>query len=101
MLDTGNELISKMAADNNRRWKEMITLTDLTGNRWNAWQTIRNIYNDSTAPNPSCLVTAKKVAYQLLVNGRGECQQSPSDLNYPQLVKMTPHWYYPSLKRVQ
>ena len=31
-LDTGNELISKMAAENKRRWEEMITSTDLTGN---------------------------------------------------------------------
>ena len=31
-LDTGIELISKMAADNKRRCEEMITSTDLTGN---------------------------------------------------------------------
>ena len=37
-LDTGNELISKMAAKNMRRWKEMITSTDLTGNSRKAWQ---------------------------------------------------------------
>ena len=29
-LETGNELISKMAAENKRRWEEMITLIDLT-----------------------------------------------------------------------
>ena len=28
-LDTGNELISRMAAENKRRWEEMITSTDL------------------------------------------------------------------------
>ena len=31
-LDIGNELISKMAAENKRRWEEMITSIDLTGN---------------------------------------------------------------------
>ena len=32
-LDTGNEPISKMAAENKRIWEEMITSADLTGNR--------------------------------------------------------------------
>ena len=36
-LDTGNELISKMAAENKRRWEEMITSTDLTGNSRKTW----------------------------------------------------------------
>ena len=31
-LDTGHELISQMEAENKRRWEEMITSTDLTGN---------------------------------------------------------------------
>ena len=39
-LDTGNELISKMAAESKMRWEEMITPTDLTGNSRTAWQTI-------------------------------------------------------------
>ena len=39
-LDTGNELMRKMAAEN-KRWKEMITSTDLTGNSRKEWQTIR------------------------------------------------------------
>ena len=70
-LDTGNELISKMVAENKRRWEEMITSTDLTGNSRKAWQTTRKIYNDPTASKPPCLVTANQVAHQLLVNGRG------------------------------
>ena len=45
-LDTGNELISKMAAENKRRWEEMITSTHLTGNSRKAWETMRNISND-------------------------------------------------------
>ena len=31
-LDTGNDLISKMAAENKRRWEEIIISIDLTGN---------------------------------------------------------------------
>ena len=64
-LDTGNELISKMAAENKGRWEEMITSTDLTGNSRKAWQTIRNISNNPTASKPPCPVTANQVAHQL------------------------------------
>ena len=42
-LDTGNEQISQMEAENKRRWEEMITLTDLTGYIRKAWQTNRNV----------------------------------------------------------
>ena len=70
-LDTGNELISKMAAENKRRWEEIITSTDLTGNRRKTWHTIRKISNDPIAPNhlvwslltklhTNCLSTAKE-----------------------------------------
>ena len=41
------------------------------------WQTIREISNDPTAPKPPCLVTANQVAYQLLINGRGEMPTNP------------------------
>ena len=98
-LDTGNELISKMAAENKRRWEEMITSTDLTGNSRKAWQTIRKISNDTTASKPPSLVTANQVAHQLLVNGRGKMPTSPGVLNYSLLVKMTPHWYFLSLTK--
>ena len=66
-----------MAAENKRRWEEMITSTDLTGNSRKAWQTIRKISNDPTASKPPCLVTANQVAHQLLVNGRGEMPTKP------------------------
>ena len=76
-LDSGNELISKMAAENKRRWEEMITSTDMTGNIRKAWQTIRKISNDSIAPKPPCLITANQVAHQLLVNSREEMPTKP------------------------
>ena len=76
-LDTGNELVSEMAAENKRRWEEMITSNDLTGNSWKAWHTIRNIFNDPTTPKPLCLLTANQVAHQLFVNGRGEMLTKP------------------------
>ena len=60
--DTSNDLINKMAAENKRRWEQMITSIDLTGNTRKAWQTIRNISNDPTASRPPCLVTANHVA---------------------------------------
>ena len=96
-LDTGDELISKMAAENKGRWEEMITSTDLTGNSRKAWQTIRRISNDPTASKPP--VTANQVAHQLLVNGRGEMPTKPKCPKLPQLVKMTYHWYSTSLKK--
>ena len=86
-LYTGNELISKMAAENKRRWEEMIISTDLTDNSQKAWQTIRKIPNDSTAPKPHCLVTANQVAHQLLVNGRGEMPTKPKCLKLSPISK--------------
>ena len=73
--DTGNKLISKMAAEN-KKWEEMITSTDLTGNRRHGRQS--EIYlTTPTAPTPYCLVTANQVAHQLLVNGREEMPTIP------------------------
>ena len=72
-LDTGNKLISK----NKRRWEEMITSNDLTGNNQKAWQTIRKSSNDQTAYKPPCLITANQGAHQLLVNGRVEMPTKP------------------------
>ena len=76
-LDTGNELIRNMAAENKRRWEERIPSTDLTGNNRKAWHTIRKIFNNPSAPKPPCLVIANQVAHQLHVNGLGEMKKMP------------------------
>ena len=93
-LDTGNELISKMAAENKKRWEEMITSTDLTGNSRKAWQTIRKSSNDPTAPKPPCLVTANQVAHQLLVNGRGEMPTKPKCRDVLVMGIVTYAWWF-------
>ena len=98
-LDTGNELISKMAAENKRRWEEMITSTDLTGNSWKAWQTIRKISNDSIAPKPHCLVTANQVAHQLLVNSQGEMPTKPKCPKLSPVSKDDSSLVFPSLEK--
>ena len=95
-LNTGNELISTMEAENKRRWEETITSTDLTVNNQTVRQTISKISNDPTVPKPPCLVTVNQVAHQPLM-AEERCQQSPSVLNDPQLVKMTLQWFPPPL----
>ena len=97
-LDTGNELISKMAAENKRRWEEMIRSTDLTGNSRKAWKTIRKISNDPTASKTPCQVTANQVAHQLLVNGRGEMQTMPKCLKLPPISEDDSSLVFPFTK---
>ena len=95
-LDTANKLISKMAVEN-KRWEEIITSTDLTGNSQNAWQTIRKISTPQLQNHPVwSLLTMLHTNCSSMA--KEKCQQSPSVRSYPKLVKMTPHWYSPSLK---
>ena len=66
-----------MKDEKKNSWEEVITSTDLTHNsRW-AWQTIRKLSNDPTAPNPPCLVNANQVAHQLLINNQGSIPTKP------------------------
>ena len=88
-LDTGNELISMMAAEKKRIWEEMITSTDLTGNRRKAWQTTRHISNDPIAPKPHFRSLRTKLHTSCSSTAEERCQQSLNVLNYPQLLKMT------------
>ena len=96
-LYTGNELISKMTAENKRRWEE-ITSTDLTGNSRKAWETIRKISNDPTASKPLCLVTANQLAHQLLVNGRGKMPTKPKCPKLPPISEADSSLVFPFTK---
>ena len=60
-----------MTQEKRKRWEEVITSTNMIHNSRKAWKTIRKLSNDPTTSNPPCLVSANKVAHQLLVNGRG------------------------------
>ena len=80
-LDTSNELISKMSSETKRRCEDMITSTDLTTNSLTTPQLQNHlVWSLLTKLLTNCSSTAEK-----------RCQQSPSVLNYPQLVKMTPN----------
>ena len=78
IIDDGNKLIKLMAEQKKERWEEMITSIDLTHNSRKEWKTIKSISNDPTTLTPQCLVNAKQVAHQLLVNGRGNMPTKPN-----------------------
>ena len=80
-LDTGNELANKMAVENKRRLKEMITSTDLTGNSRKAWQTIRNISSDPIALNHIVWSLLTKLHTNYSSTAEERCQRSPNVLN--------------------
>ena len=98
-LDTGNELISKMAAENKKRWEEMITSTDLTGNSRRHGRQSEISLTTPQLQNHLVWSLLTKLHTNCSSTAEERCQQSRSVLNYPQLVKMTPHWYSPSLKK--
>ena len=87
--------------DNNNKdekkksWKEVITSTDLTHNSCRAWQTIRKLYNDTTTPNPPCLVNSNQVAHQLLINGQGTMTTKPKRPILPHIQEGTPIMEHP------
>ena len=76
-IESGNTLIDKMTDGKRKRLEELITSTNMTHNSRKAWNTIQNLYNDPTITNPPCLISAKQVARQLLVNGRGTMPSKP------------------------
>ena len=56
-------------ANNNKRWEEVITSTDLKHNSRKAWLTIKNLSIDPTTSTHASLVNSTQFAHQLLING--------------------------------
>ena len=78
-LDTGNGLISKMTAENKRRWEEMTTSTDFMARQSERSLTTQQLQNHLvwsllTKLHTNCSSTSEE-----------RSQQSPSVLNYPQV----------------
>ena len=76
-IESGNTLINKMMQEERNIWGEVIRSTNMTHISHKTWKRIRKLSNDPNTSNPSCLVSANQVAYQLLVNGRGYMPSMP------------------------
>ena len=83
-------MIDKITDEKKKSWEEVITSTDLIHNSYRAWQTIRKLSNNHTTPNPPCLVNAKRVLHQLLINGRGTIPTKPMLPILPAIQEGTP-----------
>ena len=75
--ETGNTLMNNMKEVKKKRWEEVITSTNMTHNSRKAWKIIKNRSNDPTSPIAPCLVSAKQVYRQLLINSRGTMSNKP------------------------
>ena len=76
-IETGNALMNNMKEEKEKRWKEVITSTNMTHNSRKAWKIIKHLSNNPTSPITPCLVSANQVAHQLLINSRGIMSNKP------------------------
>ena len=93
-IETGDALINNMKEEK-KRWEEIITTTIMTHNSRKAWNTIRNISDDSASSTPLYLVSANQVAHQLLINNRGTMSTRPKRPDIPLTTEIGQSMVYP------
>ena len=76
-IETGNPLLTSMNEEKNKRWVEVITLTNMTHNSRKAWKIIKHLSNYLTSPIAPCLESTNQVAHQLFINSRGTMSNKP------------------------
>ena len=74
-LSLGEELTTLLTDERSKRWKELITSTDMTHNSKKAWATIKRLNSDKHTQSRIAAVTPNQVANQLLLNGKPTNQE--------------------------
>ena len=75
-IETGNTLMNNMKEEK-KKWEEVITPINMIHNSRKTWKNIRNISSDPTSSIAPCLVSAKQVDHQLLINSRDTMSNKP------------------------
>ena len=76
--NTDNILSDKIAEAQQKKWKTLIESIDFTHSSRKAWRTMYNLSNNYAQRQHQCNVTADQVAYQGLLNGKGNSTHQPS-----------------------
>ncbi len=69
-INMGNQLMSSIGEERQKRWQEMIEETDFTHNSKKAWSTINKLSSVNAPPQRIAAVTPNQVARQLTQNGK-------------------------------